>query len=72
MRDYIVKAIQLAKNNRVDIFGFGSKYYKKYPNRYNKIKNWNDFFVTLPIEVETDFKYTRKGSLEQSLEREEQ
>lgn len=72
MKDYIVKAIQLAKNNRVDVFGFGSKYYKKYPNRYNKIKDWNDFFTTLPIEIETDFKYTRKGSLEQSLEREEQ
>ncbi len=71
MRKYIVDAIQLAKNNKTDIFGFGSKYYKKYPHEYAKIKDWNNFFVTLPIEVETKFKYTRKGSLEQSLEREE-
>lgn len=72
MREYMVNAIQLAKNNRVDIFGFGSKYYKKYPKQYSRIKNWNNYFITLPIEIETDFKYTRKGSLEQSLEREEQ
>lgn len=72
MRKYMVDAIQLAKNNHVDVFGFGSKYYKKYPQKYKNIKNWNNFFVTLPIEVEADFKYTRKGSLEQSLEREEQ
>ncbi len=71
MRKYIVDAIQLAKNNKTDVFGFGSKYYKKYPRTYAKIKDWNNFFVTLPIEVETKFEYTRKGSLEQSLEREE-
>lgn len=72
MRKYMVDAIQLAKNNRTDIFGFGSKYYKKYPNQYHQISDWNNYFVTLPIEIETDFQYTRKGSLEQSLEREEQ
>ncbi len=72
MKKYIVEAIYLAKQNRTDIFGFGSLYYKKYPNQYNKIKDWNNFFVTLPIEIETEFKYTRKGALEQSLEREEQ
>ena len=45
---------------------------KKYPYDYHRIQNWNDYFVTLPIEVEAKFQYTRKGSLEQSLEREEQ
>lgn len=72
MRKYMVEAVQLAKNNRTDIFGIGSKYYKKYPNQYKHIRDWNNFFVTLPIEIETKFQYTRKGSLEQSLEREEQ
>ncbi len=72
MRKYMTDAIKLAKYNKADIFGFGSKYYKKYPNRYQQIQSWNDFFTTFPIEVETKFRYTRKGSLEQSLEREEQ
>ncbi len=72
MRKYMVDAIQLAKNNKTDVFGFGAKYYKKYPYDYHRIQNWNDYFVTLPIEVEAKFQYTRKGSLEQSLEREEQ
>lgn len=71
LRKYMSSAVTIAKNYETDVFGFGSKYYKKYPKDYKKIENWNHFFTSLPIEIEVNFKYTRKGSLEQSLEREE-
>lgn len=69
MRKYMVNGIQKAKQYETDIFGFGSKYYKKYPKDFQKIKDWNHFFTTYPVEIEVSFQYTRKGALEQSLER---
>ncbi len=70
LRSYMVKAIQLAKSYQTDIFGFGLKYYQKFPNEFKQIKDWNEFFKNYLIEVEVDFQYTSKGTLEQSLERE--
>lgn len=66
MKEHIESAIKLAKKYQTDIFGFGNMYYKKYPKKYNKIKSWNEEFTNIEIEVITDFKYTSKGTLEQS------
>lgn len=66
MKEHIESAIKLAKKYQTDIFGFGNMYYKKYPKEYNKIKSWNEEFTNIEIEVITDFKYTSKGTLEQS------
>ncbi len=69
LRKYMVDAIQKAKSLETDIFGIGSKYYQKYPQEFQKIKDWNAFFKTYPIDIEVHFEYTSKGTLEQSLER---
>ncbi len=71
LREYMVQAIGKAKEYGTDIFGFGSLYYKKFPNQYRSIRDWNEFFKNYPIEIEVNFQYTSKGTLEQSLEREE-
>lgn len=67
MKNYINKAILLAQSYKSDIFGFGNLFYKKYPNKYKTIKNWNEYFSNIDIEVNTNFKYTSKGTLEQSI-----
>lgn len=67
MKKYINKAIDLAQIYKTDIFGFGNLFYKKYPSTYKKIKDWNEYFANLDIEVKTTFKYTSKGTLEQSI-----
>lgn len=71
MKEYINKAIFLAQSNQTDIFGFGNLFYKKYPKEYNNIKDWNEYFSNIDIEVETSFKYTSKGTLEQSIDKHE-
>ncbi len=69
LRQYMVHAIQLAKNYETDIFGIGAKYKEKYPEEFSKIKDWNAFFKDYPVSIAVDFKYHSKGTLEQSLER---
>lgn len=71
MEEYINKAISLAQSNQTDIFGFGNLVYKKYPKFFNSIRDWNEYFSDLEIEVKTSFKYTSKGTLEQSINKHE-
>lgn len=71
MKKYINQAISLAKHYKTDIFGFGNLTYKKYPNYFSNIKDWNEHFSNLEIEVKTSFKFTSKGTLEQSISRHE-
>lgn len=71
MKEYMENAISLAQTYKTDVFGFGNLYYKKYPKEYNNIKDWNDYFSNLDIEVKTSFKYTSKGTLEQSIDKHE-
>ena len=44
---------------------------EKYPDYYEKINNWNEHFSNLDIEVNTSFKFTSKGTLEQSINKNE-
>jgi len=71
MEEYINKAISLAQSYKTDIFGFGNLVYKKYPEYYKSIEDWNEKFSTLDIEIKTSFKYTSKGTLEQSINKHE-
>ena len=67
MRNKINDAIKIAKKLETDIFGYGNMIYKKYPNYYNKIKNWNLEFKNLNINTNIDFRIDNKGSAEQSI-----
>lgn len=67
MKKYINQALKLAQYHKTDIFGFGNLIYKKYPEYYSKISNWNERFSNLNIEINTYFKFTSKGTLEQSI-----
>lgn len=67
MKKYINQALKLAQYHKTDIFGFGNLIYKKYPEYYSKISNWNERFSNLNIEINTSFKFTSKGTLEQSI-----
>lgn len=67
MKKYINHALKLAQYHKTDIFGFGNLIYKKYPEYYSKISNWNERFSNLNIEINTSFKFTSKGTLEQSV-----
>ena len=69
MEEYLNQAISLAQSYKTDIFGFGNLFYKKYPKEYKKIDNWNEYFSKMEIEVKANFKYTSKGTLEQSIDK---
>jgi spore germination protein KC len=65
--NYIEKAIIKAKNLETDIFGFGNMIYKKYPNYFNSINNWNLYFKNLDIDVELEFKIKKTNALKQTI-----
>ena len=51
-----------------DVFGFGNKIYKKYPNWKNIKDNWNDvYFHRLNIEIKTCLKIYSSGSLDRTI-----
>ena len=51
-----------------DIFGFGNMIYKKNPDYFLNITDWdNGYFPNLKINIDVDVELKTKGSLEQTL-----
>lgn len=47
---------------RVDIFGFGDIFHRKYPEEWAKIKhNWNEIFSQADVEIEVKTNIIRTG-----------
>ncbi|MBD0381448.1 Ger(x)C family spore germination protein [Paenibacillus sedimenti] len=64
----IDSAIQKAKKNNVDIFGFGEAIYRADPKYWNKNKdNWKEQFHDLPVHVNAEVKIRRLGTVSDSL-----
>ncbi len=58
------------KKYQTDIFGFGLAFYHKYPNQLEK--HWDhDTFANMDINVSVEIDIETKGSLEQSIRKEE-
>ncbi len=70
IKQYVNEAINLAKNNKTDIFGFGNYVYKNDPQRWKEIKDiWDDeIFPSLEIEIEVNLKLQAKGSINDTVE----
>ena len=65
----INKVLILAKKNKSDIFGFGLKFYKKYPKYFKKNNdNWNKIFKNLNINTNVKITLKNKVSSKNSLE----
>lgn len=67
MIEYTNKAINKAKSLKTDIFGYGNMIYKKYPNYFNSIEDWNKEFVNLDVDINVKFNLSNKGALEQTI-----
>ena len=67
MKEYTNMAINKAKNLKTDIFGYGNMIYKKYPNYFNSINDWDEVFPNLKIDINVKFTLEHKGSLEQTI-----
>ena len=62
-------AIKLSKKYSTDIFGIGLMYYQDYPDKYNKIKDYNNFYNNIKFKTKVDIKLNTLGSIKQTLER---
>jgi spore germination protein KC len=66
--DILKASIKKAKELEVDIFGFGEVIHRTNPKQWKKLrKDWNREFVELPVEVHTNFKLSRTGTVNQSF-----
>ena len=69
IKKIINKAISKAKDNEADIFGFGLKFYHKYPKYFEKNKkNWDTIFKELEINTDVKIILKNKVSSKNSLE----
>ena len=70
IKEYVNKAIDLAKNNKTDIFGFGNYVYKNDPKKWQEVKDkWDDeVFPNLEIEIEVNLNLQSKGSINNVFE----
>lgn len=67
IKEYVNKAIDLAKKNKTDIFGFGNYVYKNDYKNYNE--NWDELiFPNLDVEINVDLKLQAKGSINNVIE----
>lgn len=70
IEEYIDKAISLAKNEKTDIYGFGTLIHKNYPKKWKNLKNsWDENeFINLEFEKNINLTINGTGSLKQTLE----
>lgn len=74
LKKTIQKSLKMAqKKYKTDIFGFGLAFYHNYPKYYKKVeKGWDQkVFSKLDVKVNVSLDIETKGSLEQSIRREE-
>ena len=69
IKNHVNKAIELAIENKTDIFGFGKMFYQKYPNYFNSVKkDWNSNLSEIEVNVKSDLMLKNKVSSKNSLE----
>lgn len=69
-KDVINGAVRVAQEDlKSDIFGFGELVHRANPKVWKKLKeNWNDTFTTLVVDVTTDVKIRRTGTILDSFQ----
>ena len=69
IKNYIKKALNVATENETDIFGFGLKLYKDYPDYFNEVKDsWNEDLDDLKIKIDSDLTIKSISSTQNSAE----
>ncbi|WP_191556082.1 Ger(x)C family spore germination protein [Metabacillus idriensis] len=65
IKNEIKEAVQLAKEDQTDIFGFGEAVYRSNPAEWKKLKNdWNDVhFTEIKVDVKVDAFIRRTGMI---------
>jgi spore germination protein KC len=54
--------VQVQKNMKADIFGFGDAFYRKYPNLWKMEKSrWNEVYPNVEVTIVPDIKIRRQG-----------
>lgn len=74
LKKTIRQSLKMAQETyKTDIFGFGLAFYRKYPQEFKKLeKHWDtEAFTNLDVNVTVDIDLETKGSLEQSIRKEE-
>lgn len=60
VKEEIESVIAFAKENSVDIFGFGDRIFHQHPVKWEGIKeNWNNIFPQISVKVEVESKISR-------------
>lgn len=70
LKKTIKEALEVVQGYKSDVFSFGSKYYKKYPKEWKKLKdNWDEeTFPNLEYEIKTDINLRTKGTSNKTIE----
>lgn len=64
----MLQAIKRAKRNRIDIFGFGEKLYRKHPEEWKKRrKKWQKDFADLDVRPDVHIQIETTGLMIQSV-----
>ncbi len=63
----IKKALQLSINNKTDIYGYGTRLYKKDYKYFNTIEDWDEYFTNLKFNINVDVKIKDKGSANNTI-----
>lgn len=57
-------SLALAQDMRSDIYGFGQKFSRYYPNEWDELKdNWSSLFASLEVEFEVSCKVSSSGMI---------
>ncbi len=59
-----MSSVKKAQELRADIFGFGEAFHRKYPLKWNGLKeNWDEHFANLEVNIEVESHLRRSGQI---------
>lgn len=72
LKKEIMDCFKYSQDLNADIYGFGTKFYRKYPKDWEKIKeHWDEIYPELKLDINIDLKITDTGKIVNSLYMEE-
>lgn len=64
IRREILAALQKAQSLKVDIFGFGEAFYRKYPDLWKELESdWDEIFPQVEVQIAVEAKLRQSGMI---------
>lgn len=67
LKKKLESAVEVTKEYDSDVFGIGNLFYKKYPDYFRGLDNWDDVYENVSFEYKINIRLNTRGSVEKII-----